>query len=231
LTATPTNTPTPAATFTPGCGNGVVEAGETCDPPGSPAGANGNLCRADCTVCGDGITQAGEQCDDGNSDECDPLHPQKPVPGDSCNNMCAGLICKDPSKIRITTGQDLFKSHGVIVPMAGEAIDFSGGDVSISLTNTSGTIFTTSLPTGAVGALTNGGFKYKNRDAKLNGGIYQLKARPTSIGTFKLTVISYGDLSQASADMVTHINVAGREWTVRGAWRQTGTGWVFVRAQ
>lgn len=55
-----------------------------------------NLCRADCTVCGDGIIQAPETCDDGNSNECDPVHPQKPFPGDSCNNECGGLFCKDP---------------------------------------------------------------------------------------------------------------------------------------
>ena len=242
-TATPTFTvPAPTATRTPGCGNGVLDPGETCDPPGSPAGPNGNICRPDCTVCGDGVVQMsdGEQCDDGNSAECDPAHPQKPAPGDSCNNMCAGLICKDPSKIKLTNGIDMFKSHGVIVPLAGQPIDFSGGLVTISLSTVvtppersarstaTNVIFSTSLPPGAsVFALANGGFKYKNRDAKVNGGIYQLKASPTNDGTFKLTIICFGDLNQASADMITTITVDGKEWTVHGTWRQTGKGWVF----
>lgn len=46
----------------PGCGNGIVEAGETCDERGESA-----ECNADCTdvVCGDGIINetAGEVCD------------------------------------------------------------------------------------------------------------------------------------------------------------------------
>jgi cysteine-rich repeat protein len=61
----------------PACGDGIVDAGETCDPPGSPAGGNGNMCRANCTVCGDGVDQAGELCDDGNG-----------VEDDGCNNGC-----------------------------------------------------------------------------------------------------------------------------------------------
>src|SRR5262245_49128073 len=61
----------------PSCGDGILDAGETCDPPGSPAGNNGNTCRADCTVCGDGVTQPGEMCDDGNG-----------VDTDGCNNNC-----------------------------------------------------------------------------------------------------------------------------------------------
>ena len=60
------------------CGDGILNLpDETCDPPGSPAGPNGNTCRADCTVCGDGILDAGEFCDDGNA-----------VDTDSCPNRC-----------------------------------------------------------------------------------------------------------------------------------------------
>ena len=55
------------------CGNGVVEAGEQCDPP------NGTTCDAQCqsivhAVCGNGVLEPGEQCDDGNNvnlDGCD----------------------------------------------------------------------------------------------------------------------------------------------------------------
>ena len=61
------------------CGDGTVNApGETCDPPGSPAGGNGNTCRNNCTVCGDGVVDVGEQCDDGNG-----------VDTDGCPNCCA----------------------------------------------------------------------------------------------------------------------------------------------
>jgi cysteine-rich repeat protein len=62
-----------------GCGNGVVEPGETCDPPGLPGGQP-NECRSDCTFCGDGAVngEAGaEGCDDGNN-----------VAGDGCDGDC-----------------------------------------------------------------------------------------------------------------------------------------------
>jgi cysteine-rich repeat protein len=58
------------------CGNGTVDDGETCDPPGSSQD-NGKICRDDCTFCGDGIKNGNEQCDDGNSNN-----------GDSCNAKC-----------------------------------------------------------------------------------------------------------------------------------------------
>jgi cysteine-rich repeat protein len=68
------------------CGDGIVgnTPGETYDPPGSPAGGNGQFCRADCTVCGDAIMQGNEQCDDDNG-----------VNTDGCRNNCTPPFCGD----------------------------------------------------------------------------------------------------------------------------------------
>jgi cysteine-rich repeat protein len=54
----------------PQCGNGAVEPGEDCEPPGTAT------CALDCktVVCGDGVIAGNEQCDDGNTknlDGCD----------------------------------------------------------------------------------------------------------------------------------------------------------------
>jgi cysteine-rich repeat protein len=68
----------------PTCGDGILDPGETCDPPGLPQPPNGNDCQPSCTYCGDGITQAPEQCDDGNSDG-----------GDGCRNDCTIPVCGD----------------------------------------------------------------------------------------------------------------------------------------
>jgi len=73
------------------CGNGVVEAGETCDNGNqngvacSPEyGGSCNYCGSDCKTiilagpyCGDGIINGPEQCDDGNQ-----------AGGDGCNAVC-----------------------------------------------------------------------------------------------------------------------------------------------
>jgi hypothetical protein len=48
------------------CGDGVIEPGETCDPPNYAPGPSGQvICRSDCTFCGDGVVDGGETCDTG----------------------------------------------------------------------------------------------------------------------------------------------------------------------
>ena len=67
------------------CGNGLVEAPETCDD-GQADGAPDNsdtapdACRTNCVVahCGDGVVDTGEGCDDANG-----------VDNDGCTNACA----------------------------------------------------------------------------------------------------------------------------------------------
>jgi cysteine-rich repeat protein len=58
------------------CGNGTVDAGEQCEPPGTAT------CNAQCqnivaAACGDGTIQAPEQCDDNNTSNLD-----------GCNSTC-----------------------------------------------------------------------------------------------------------------------------------------------
>ncbi len=58
------------------CGNGVVDAGETCDDSNL---TSGDGCDANCTVfCGNGMLDPGEACDDGNQ-----------IAGDCCSPWCA----------------------------------------------------------------------------------------------------------------------------------------------
>jgi|GEM_PF-552441 len=75
------------------CGNGTVEAGETCDD-GAANGSCPAACSASCTVnacapvCGNGTVEAGEACDDGagNSDTC-------PA---TCSTSCTMNLCLPP---------------------------------------------------------------------------------------------------------------------------------------
>jgi hypothetical protein len=48
--------------ITPCCGNGIVEDGESCDPPGSPT-PDGGTCSFNCGFCGDGVLGEGEECE------------------------------------------------------------------------------------------------------------------------------------------------------------------------
>lgn len=57
-------------TQTGDCGDGTVDTGETCDPPGSTPPGSVNECRADCTYCGDGILNSGEECEPSLDPNC-----------------------------------------------------------------------------------------------------------------------------------------------------------------
>ena len=66
----------------PACGDGVIDAGEQCEPPNSAS------CDAACLVvnlnCGDGLVDGAEQCDDSNV-----------VSGDGCRANCTNEVCGD----------------------------------------------------------------------------------------------------------------------------------------
>jgi cysteine-rich repeat protein len=68
-----------------GCGDGIVDPGETCDDGNSD---NGDGCTAACGAprCGDGVTSPGEGCDDGNDRD-----------DDGCLAGCVRAACGDGS--------------------------------------------------------------------------------------------------------------------------------------
>jgi hypothetical protein len=64
------------------CGNGRIDRGEDCDPPGS-ACEDGDRCTSDCTcpapICGNGTIDPGEECD---------------PPGSPCDDDAGGALCR-----------------------------------------------------------------------------------------------------------------------------------------
>lgn len=68
-----------------GCGNGVVEPGEQCDPGADAIGPD-QACVPGClfNVCGDAMVGPTEVCDDGNLDD-----------DDACTSACVPAICGD----------------------------------------------------------------------------------------------------------------------------------------
>ncbi|HVZ71347.1 MAG TPA: hypothetical protein VHJ20_03145 [Polyangia bacterium] len=83
------------------CGNGVVEAGEVCDPAGSYTSGVG-ICAADCksylpAVCGNSKLETGEQCDPPNGTTCSATC-QTVVQSQCGNNVKeAGEDCDPPN--------------------------------------------------------------------------------------------------------------------------------------
>jgi hypothetical protein len=211
------------------CGNNRIDPGETCDPPDatpSPTHPGQVTCRLDCTSCGDFITQTadGETCDDGNLvSGCDPLHPTRPL--DPCQNTCTPPICQDPARIKIVDGVGQLNVHGRIEPVPPAlTLDPASNTFVLELTSTDGLVlYRTSLEAGLI-VPRGRGFKYVDRTAKVNGGIARLKFAPRGT-SYRVTVLAYGDFSQVTDTMITHWYIGVQEWTLRGRWVPTRSGW------
>lgn len=222
-------TPTAAPTPIPPCGNGIVDAGETCDPPDLTLDPqNGQFrCRLDCTRCGDGEVQTAdsEVCDDGNTvSGCDSDHPQRFL--DGCLNSCVLPICADPARIKLGDVIDVFDLHGGIKPMGPEGtIDPTLGPFTVRLTSpdvAGGVVYETTLPAGLPGSA--GHYRYKNKNARTGGGLTRVVLLKRK-GVYRLTLQAYGDLGLANAHMATHVVIGDQEFSVRGVWEPTPKGW------
>jgi hypothetical protein len=230
-TATSSGAPQPTATFTPlpPCGNGVIDPGETCDPPDLTIDPlNGQFrCRVDCTRCGDGVAQHmdNETCDDGNTvSGCDPKHLQ--IPLDGCLNNCTEPICADPARIKFAGAFSVFDLHGGIEPgSAGATIEPTLVPFTVRLTSPEvpgGVVYETTLPAGLEGGA--GRYRYKNKDARTNGGLARV-ALVERKGAYGVTLRTYGNFDLANVHMTTHILIGNEEWTVSGLWESMPNGW------
>lgn len=74
------------------CGNGLVDAGESCDDGNTE---NGDGCSANCDLCGNGLTEAEEECDDGNMAEDDFCTPECRLPACGDGFLSASEECED----------------------------------------------------------------------------------------------------------------------------------------
>jgi len=209
----------------PPCGNGQIDPGETCEPTGAPQPPNSNPCRIDCTYCGDGLvdTRDGETCDDRNNvSGCNPTLPQQAL--DACQNDCTQPMCEDPAKIKLASLIDRFDMHGRLT--TDSTIDFSSKTFVAELTDSSDqVVFRASLDVGALeGDPAIGTFKFKDKTAKVSGGVGKLKIRKVN-GSYRATLQAYGNLYRAEANMVTHVFVQNAEWTWACTWERTNHGW------
>jgi cysteine-rich repeat protein len=81
----------------PNCGDGVVDPGEECDDGPANSDVAPNACRTDCTdpSCGDGVTDAGETCDAGGNSASCDANCTLAACGDGFSNPAAGETCDD----------------------------------------------------------------------------------------------------------------------------------------
>ena len=210
------------------CGNGLVQAGETCDPPSStpsvPAG-NTNLCRSDCTYCGDGILNGPETCDSGGT------------PNRACHTNCTGRLAKDPGSIAFGvggTGLDRLQINGRITPPA--PIDLANvNQLGISLSDANNVVIFTQQLAASLLQPVGRKFKFRNRGAKSDpaGGFTDFQFSPHKDG-YRIKLVVYGNLSGVTSEMTVDIffivnapggGTAQSDYTSKATWVQTRRGW------
>lgn len=117
----------PCVSVSPTCGNGSVDAGETCDV-GSDVDTptcNATLCTTQ--MCGDNYVNAaaGETCEanGGDSADCDAAECNAPSCGDGYLNLAAGELCddgQDTPTCNVMNCQPPACGDGIVNAMAGE---------------------------------------------------------------------------------------------------------------
>jgi hypothetical protein len=231
----PTQCPAEFPECGPGsCGNGRIDdLDETCEPPDQTpipdVDPMQETCRNDCTFCGDGIIDAADQesCDDGlnNVKDCSEVNPTGKVT--VCQTNCTAAICRDPAKITLGSVMDRFDLH--LRLSSASDIDFTAGSFVVQLTDDADTVvFRASLDQGRIiGDPVRGKFKFKDKTAKIGGGVEKLTVSKHGVG-YRMTIKMYGQFTDPkSPHMVTHVYVQDAEWTVVADWERTKKGWYF----
>jgi hypothetical protein len=132
------------------------------------------------------------------------------------------------SRIRFVAGPrlDLLILHARVNP--GTPISPTTEDVTVSIDNANGTVFTQTIPAGSLVERGPGKFQFRDPAAVQNGGVrkLQIKEKSDPAGGFAVDVIAYGDFSTATlATMTTFIAIGDDGFTDMSMWTQQPNGW------
>jgi hypothetical protein len=166
-----------------------------------------------------------EICNDQIDNDCDGL---TDCLDPDCNNTppCPPAP-NDPTVITFsrTGGLDRIKGHATVDP---GPTDFTQVSVGILLSKDGGNIYGFTLDAGLLTTLTGKTFRYRNPDARANGGVYSVKIKQRKVG-YSFGFASYADLSGADTKFMRLQFYVGGEAkpfiTNNLPWTQTPTGW------
>ena len=166
-----------------------------------------------------------EICNDMIDNDCDGL--TDCVDPDCNNTPPCPIAHKDPTSIKFSRsgGFDSIKGHATL---ESPVIDVSKVEVGILLSDLQGNIYGFTLPPGAMQPPGGKTFRYRNTDARLNGGVYQVKIKQRT-GGYSFSFAAYGDLSGAdNANMRLQFYMGDNPKpyiTIDAPWIPTPSGW------
>ena len=172
-----------------------------------------------------------------------PCIPSPEICNDQIDNDCDGKIdcvdpdcdntppCpiahKDPTSIKFSRsgGWDSIKGHATL---ESSHFDVSTVEVGILLSDNQGKIYGFTLDPGAMQPPGGKTYRYRNTDARLTGGVYQVKIKERT-GGYSFSFAAYGDLSGAdnpNMRLQFYMGNAPKPYiTIDAPWRQTPSGW------
>jgi len=167
-----------------------------------------------------------EICNDMIDNDCDGK--TDCVDPDCDNTPPCPVAHKDPTIIKFSRsgGLDTIKGHATL---ESSPVNVSGVEVGILLSDLQGNIYGFTLPPGAMADTGSGKtFRYRNTDARLNGGVYQVKIKQRT-GGYSFSFAAYGDLSGADNENMRlqfYMGNAPKPYiTIDAPWVQTPSGW------
>ncbi len=209
----PTDVLDPGPAGTGICGNGILEAGEQCDPPSAEDCANGF------DDDGDGLVD----CADAN------CWTGLPTCGSTCEEVqsCQPLL-EDPQLIRFgKRGKpDLFKMHARFNPLS--EVDLSTETVSFIVSNVNGVVYRGTLFPEDFTVRRNGIHVFKDKAARKGQGsrsgigifyIIPRKEPGTGVLTYAFKTKIFSDMSRATlATMTTQVNYGNDVGALTATW-------------
>jgi hypothetical protein len=128
-----------------------------------------------------------------------------------------------PSRILFGGATDTLDLHADLV---GGMLDPTNESFTLTLSNANGVIFMDTLAPGEIQQIDNR-FQFRDPNAEQTGGFGRVTLRPQGGNVWRVDLIGYGDLADATlSEMTVTIQAGNDTFTSTDSWQQREFGWI-----